>query len=75
MSFLSAYSRSGKYGGSFENRTRLYYNCIDAVKNAVDEDMIVTTRLSAYDGFVYPYGFGSSETKNIDLTETKKITF
>ena len=71
--FLSAYSRSGKYGGSFENRTRLYYNCIDAVKNAVDEDMIVTTRLSAYDGFVYPYGFGSSETKNIDLTETKKI--
>lgn len=71
--FLSAYSRSGKYGGSFENRTRLYYNCIDTVKNAVDDDMIVTTRLSAYDGFAYPYGFGSSKTKNIDLTETKKI--
>ena len=71
--FLSAYSRSGKYGGSFENRTRLYYNCIDTVKNAVNDDMIVTTRLSAYDGFTYPYGFGSSETKNIDLTETKKI--
>lgn len=71
--FLSAYSRSGKYGGSFENRTRLYLSCIDAVKNVVADDMIVTTRLSAYDGFAYPYGFGSDKTAGVDLTETKKL--
>lgn len=71
--FLSAYDRAGKYGGSFENRTRLYLNCIDSVKNALPEDMFVTTRLSAYDGFPYPFGFGTSEKAEIDLTETKKI--
>lgn len=71
--FLSAYDRKGKYGGSFENRTRLYFNCIDAVKNALSDNMIVTTRLSAYDGFPYPFGFGTSSQKDIDLTETEKI--
>ncbi|MGN0570859.1 MAG: flavin oxidoreductase/NADH oxidase [Candidatus Fimenecus sp.] len=71
--FLSAYSRAGKYGGSFENRTRLYFRCIDAVKNTLPEDMFVTTRLSAYDGFPYPYGFGTSENAEKDLTETKII--
>lgn len=71
--FLSAYGREGKYGGSFENRTRLYFNCIDAVKSVLPENMLVTTRVSAYDGFSYPYGFGASEAAEIDLTETKAI--
>ena len=71
--FLSAYTREGKYGGSFENRTRLYFNCIDAVKKVVPDSMIITSRLSAYDGFPYPYGFAASENKEIDLTETVKI--
>lgn len=71
--FLSAYSRAGKYGGSFENRTRLYFNCIDAVRNVLPGNMFVTTRLSAYDGFEYPYGFGAGKKEAIDLTETKKI--
>lgn len=70
---LSAYTREGKYGGSFENRTRLYRNCLDAVIEAVGDDMIVTSRLSGYDGFKYPYGYGASEDKDIDLTEPKKI--
>lgn len=71
--FLSAYDRKGKYGGSFENRTRLYFDCIDAVKAEVGNEMIITTRLSAYDGFPYPYGFATSQDKEIDLTESKKI--
>lgn len=70
---LSAFNRKGKYGGSFENRTRLYFSCIDAVQNEVGEKMIVTTRLSGYDGFPYPYGYGASENKEIDLEEPKKI--
>lgn len=71
--FLSAYSRKGPYGGSFENRTRLYFDCLDAVKSVLPDTMFVTTRLSAYDGFPYPYGFGSSEQTAIDLTETCAI--
>lgn len=55
---LSAYNRPGEYGGSFENRTRFYLNCVRKVKKAVRSDFIVTSRLNVYDGFPYPYGFG-----------------
>ena len=71
--FLSAYDRKGKYGGSFENRTALYFACIDAVNKVLNDNMFVTTRLSAYDGFDYPYGYAVNENNDIDLTETKKI--
>lgn len=71
--FLSAYSRPGKYGGSFENRTALYFACVDSVRGNMDPGMFVTTRLNAYDGFPYPYGFGTGSDRQIDLTETKKI--
>lgn len=71
--FLSAKERDGIYGGSLENRTRLYFECIDAVKNAVSENVFVTTRLNACDCFPYPYGYGVDEKNNIDLTETKQI--
>lgn len=70
--FLSAYGRDGKYGGSFENRTKLFFDCIDAVKNSV-ENIFVTTRFNACDCFPYPYGYGVSENNEIDLTEAKKI--
>ena len=71
--FLSAKERDGVYGGSLENRTRLYFECIDAVKNAVGEDVFVTTRLNACDCFPYPYGYGVDKNNNIDLSETKLI--
>ena len=71
--FLSAIEREGIYGGSLENRTRLYLECIDAVKKAVSEEVFVTTRLNACDCFPYPYGYGVDENNNIDLTETKLI--
>lgn len=71
--FLSATEREGIYGGSLENRTRLYFECIDAVKEAVSEQTFVTTRLNACDCFPYPYGYGVDKNNNIDLTETKHI--
>lgn len=71
--FLSAKERGGEYGGSLENRTKLYFECIDAVKKAVSDDMIITTRLNACDCFPYPYGYGVDADNNIDLTETKII--
>lgn len=70
---LSAYNREGNYGGSLENRTRLYFDCIDAVKEAVGDKAFVTTRLNACDCFPYGYGFGVNESEEIDLTETKQI--
>ncbi len=70
---LSATERDGIYGGSLENRTRLYFDCIDAVKEAVGDSLFVTTRLNACDCFPYPYGYGVSENNAIDLTETNII--
>lgn len=70
---LSAFTREGKYGGSYENRTRLYFDCLKAVFENKSDSLFVTTRLNACDCFDYPYGFGVDENNNIDLTETKKI--
>ena len=70
---LSAYNREGSYGGAFENRTRLYFDCIDAVKNAVGDKAFVTTRLNSCDCFPYGYGFGVNSADEIDLSETKEI--
>ncbi len=70
---LSATEREGKYGGSFENRTRLYFDCIKKVSECKAENVFVTTRLNAADCFPYPYGFGVNENNEIDLTETKMI--
>lgn len=72
---LSAYNREGRYGGSFENRTRLLR---DSVKGALENcrgDFIVTTRMNAYDGFEYPYGFGVNEGQGLtpDFTEAKML--
>ncbi len=71
--FLSAYEREGIYGGSLENRTRLYFECIDSVNQNKTDGVFVTTRLNACDCFPYPYGYGVNENNNIDLTETKYI--
>jgi 2,4-dienoyl-CoA reductase-like NADH-dependent reductase (Old Yellow Enzyme family) len=70
---LSAYKREGNYGGSLENRTKLYFDCIDAVKDIVGDKAFVTTRLNCCDCFPYGYGFGVNEKDEIDLTETKII--
>ena len=70
---LSAYNREGRYGGSLENRTRLYFDCIDAVKEAVGDKAFVTTRLNSCDCFPFGYGFGVNGNDETDLTETKAI--
>lgn len=66
---LSAFDRKGRYGGSFENRTRLYFYCVRAVKNAIFEDILLTTRLSVSDMIPKPYGFGTDTQNRLDLTE------
>ena len=71
--FLSAYNREGSYGGSLENRTKLYFDCIDAVKEAIGDKAFVTTRLNSCDCFPYGYGYAVNEKDEIDLTETKAI--
>lgn len=46
--FLSAYDREGKYGGSFENRTRFLRNIVEGIKKAAP-GLEMGVRLSAID--------------------------
>ena len=70
---LSAYTREGRYGGSFENRSRLYLDCLQAVKQAIPESVLLTSRLSVADMVPKPYGFGTTEKNELDLTEPTRL--
>ena len=49
---LGAHNRDGDYGGSFENRTRLMRNIVQRTR-AEYPDLIIATRLNAYDGIPF----------------------
>ncbi len=85
--FLSAVDRDGKYGGSFDNRTRYLRSIVAGIRQAAP-GLEIGMRLSAFDmlpfkkGPVgtgvpesaedYPFAFGGkSNGVEIDLTETK----
>ena len=68
---LSAHTREGRYGGSFENRVRFLLNVIDKVKANVDID--VTLRINAYDALPYPYGWGAAENGSPALDEPRRL--
>jgi 2,4-dienoyl-CoA reductase (NADPH2) len=71
---LAAHTREGRYGGSFENRTRLMLAIVDAIRAEVPEARI-TTRLGIFDAVEYPFGWGvdREDPTKADLTEPKKL--
>jgi 2,4-dienoyl-CoA reductase-like NADH-dependent reductase (Old Yellow Enzyme family) len=52
---LGAHTRPGPYGGSFENRTRLFRRIVDAIRDACP-DLHIGVRVSITD--VHPYSTG-----------------
>ena len=70
----ASFTREGKYGGSFENRTRLLRESMSRIKQEVPE-VFVTTRMNVYDAISYPYGFGVSKDdyRTPDLTEPLQL--
>ncbi len=72
---LSAFTREGLYGGSYENRTRFIKNAYRAASANVHSDsFFLTSRINVYDGFPYPYGFGVHEgSMNPDLQEPIRL--
>lgn len=71
---LASFTRPGRYGGSFENRTRFLLTVVDRIQKEVP-GIMVTTRLNVYDGHPYPWGWGvSQESPKIpDLTEPLRL--
>ena len=68
---LASHLRDGKYGGSYENRTRFFKDVIGTIKNEVDIDLAV--RINAYDAIAYPYGWGTDSEGNPALEEPKRF--
>ena len=58
---LASHTREGKYGGSFENRSRFLRETIQAVRAEVGEDFIIASRFNVFDAHPYPYGFGEDK--------------
>ena len=71
---LTAYERPGPYGGSFENRTRLFINAIQNARGYTSNSFTITSRINMYDGYPHPWGFGAQEDGTPDLTETLRLT-
>lgn len=57
---LAAHTRPGRYGGAFENRTRMLLSVVRRVREEVP-DVDLTIRLNVYDGHPYPWGWGVSQ--------------
>jgi len=72
---LGCHNRKGKYGGSFENRTRFLLEIIDKIHQELGEDAVVAMRLGVYDAIPYPYGWGveKGDWAKADLSEAKKL--
>ncbi len=65
---LGAFDRPGPYGGSLENRTRLFLESIDAAKSELSGG-ILASRINVHDAAAAKWGVG--ENGEVDLTEPK----
>jgi len=87
--FLSAHTREGDYGGSFENRTRFLREVVEGVR-AVAPGMELAVRLSAFDSIPfsksgapepfeghipYRWGFGVNNENPIEADLAEPIQF
>ncbi len=71
---LAAHTRPGKYGGSFENRTRFLLEVIDRIREGLGP-VPITVRLGVYDAIPHPYGWAvdTEDYTRPDLTEPKAL--
>ena len=73
---LAAHTREGRYGGSYENRTRLLKNIMGKIQAELGSDRQITPRLGIYDGIAYPHGWGMKAedgSMEMDLSEPKRL--
>ncbi len=74
---LGSRTRKGKYGGSYENRTRFLKETAARMMEELPPGCFVTTRASVLEPTPYPYGWGvaalESDTWMVDLEEPKRL--
>jgi 2,4-dienoyl-CoA reductase (NADPH2) len=71
---LASHTRPGKYGGSFENRTRMLRETIGRISGEVPR-VFCATRLNAFDAIAYPHGWGVDKNDPLkpDLGEPLRL--
>jgi NADPH2 dehydrogenase len=77
---LGARTRTGRYGGALENRTRFVKNVLGKIRAAVGDRLVLCVRLGCFDSLPYskegdplehslPYRYGFGVDENNPLTE------
>ena len=68
---LGAYSReNSRYGGGFENRTRFITQVTQNFEANI-KGLDISSRISAFDGIPFPYGFGFAKETSLDIDITE----
>ena len=72
---LGSHTRPGKYGGSFENRSRFLLNIVDKIRRRLGDSLGITLRLNAFDSIAHPCGWGvdKDDFRLPDTTEPKRL--
>ena len=81
---LGAHLRPGRFGGSYENRTRFIRECAQRMMEALPADTCVTSRCTVLEPSPYPYGWGvkkggagsvncEADAWEMDLSEPKQL--
>jgi len=71
---LGAFTREdSEYGGPYENRTRIFKNSIRRAKSRLGKSAIICSRLGISDVIPYPDGFATTESGEVDLTESLRL--
>jgi 2,4-dienoyl-CoA reductase-like NADH-dependent reductase (Old Yellow Enzyme family) len=58
---LTAHTREGRYGGSFENRTRALCSIVDKIREKLGDKITVAVRLGVYEQVPHPYAWGADK--------------
>ena len=72
---LSAHTREGRYGGSFENRTRALCSIVDKIRGKLGDKITLAVRLGVYEQMPHPYGWGADKDDyhKPDYTEPARL--
>lgn len=63
-------NRKWKYGGSWENRSRFAFELIERIRKEIpDQNFLVGSKISAWEGFPGGFGTDGSDSPIMDLTE------
>lgn len=69
---LGDLTRSGKYGGAFENRARFLLETLAGIRKGIP-GLLLATRICAYDAIRNGFGVSGSDYRKPDLTEPVKL--